>query len=98
MGTHRTRTEPEKPCSSCGEITFYRHRGWWWCFRCYELPHCGIPERWRTLPLPLATPKARDLARKEGVDLEDVPGSGPGGMVNVFDVRAWVRMRWGGRP
>jgi pyruvate dehydrogenase E2 component (dihydrolipoamide acetyltransferase) len=38
-----------------------------------------------------ATPTIRRLAREVGVDLEDVPGSGPGGRITRNDVLAVVR-------
>ncbi|GEM_PF-1010810 len=37
-----------------------------------------------------ASPAARRLAREHGVDLAVVPGGGPGGLVRVEDVRAWI--------
>ncbi|HEY8449439.1 MAG TPA: dihydrolipoamide acetyltransferase family protein, partial [Bacillota bacterium] len=41
----------------------------------------------------LATPATRRLARELGVDLEQVPGSGPGGRVTDEDVRAFAAAR-----
>jgi 2-oxoisovalerate dehydrogenase E2 component (dihydrolipoyl transacylase) len=39
---------------------------------------------------PLAVPAARKLAREEGVDIMEVPGSGPNGRVGVEDVKDYV--------
>ncbi|MDD5704585.1 MAG: dihydrolipoamide acetyltransferase family protein [Kiritimatiellae bacterium] len=41
-------------------------------------------------PLP-AAPAARRVARESGVDLETVPGSGPGGRIGTDDVKAAAR-------
>ncbi len=37
-----------------------------------------------------ASPSAKRVARELGVDLGLVPGTGPGGLVSEFDVRAWA--------
>jgi 2-oxoisovalerate dehydrogenase E2 component (dihydrolipoyl transacylase) len=39
---------------------------------------------------PLAVPAARKLAREEGVDIMEIPGSGPNGRVGVEDVKDYV--------
>jgi 2-oxoisovalerate dehydrogenase E2 component (dihydrolipoyl transacylase) len=39
---------------------------------------------------PLAVPAARAMARENGIDIAEVPGSGPNGRVGVDDVRAFV--------
>ena len=39
----------------------------------------------------LAVPAARKLARESGVQIRDVPGSGPNGRVRVDDVRAFLK-------
>src|SRR5690606_5186662 len=41
-------------------------------------------------PVP-ATPSVRRLARELGVDIHQVPGSGPGGRISVDDVKHYVR-------
>ena len=47
------------------------------------------PERRREGPVP-ASPATRRLARELGVDLQQVPGSGPGGRVSSQDVRQFA--------
>jgi pyruvate dehydrogenase E2 component (dihydrolipoamide acetyltransferase) len=48
---------------------------------------------------PPAAPATRRLARELGVDLHDVPGSGPGGRIDQDDVRTYVKQRMsGGAP
>ncbi|MEW6421025.1 MAG: dihydrolipoamide acetyltransferase family protein [Deinococcota bacterium] len=44
----------------------------------------------------LAVPAARQLARELGVDLAQVPGSGPNGRVRVQDVTAYLQRQGGG--
>jgi 2-oxoisovalerate dehydrogenase E2 component (dihydrolipoyl transacylase) len=39
---------------------------------------------------PLAVPAARAMARENGIDIAEVPGSGPNGRVGMDDVRAFV--------
>jgi pyruvate dehydrogenase E2 component (dihydrolipoyllysine-residue acetyltransferase) len=51
-------------------------------------PEKKAPER-REGPVP-ASPATRRLARELGVDLQAVPGSGPGGLVTAEDVRAFA--------
>jgi len=46
----------------------------------------------------LAVPAARKLARELGVDIEQVPGSGPNGRVRVEDVRAFAEGGAASRP
>lgn len=41
----------------------------------------------------VATPLARKLARQEGVALQQVSGTGPGGRIKAADVRAFVQQR-----
>lgn len=41
----------------------------------------------------VATPLARKLARQEGLALQQVAGSGPGGRIKAADVRAFVQQR-----
>lgn len=43
----------------------------------------------------LATPATRRLARELGVDIRQVPGTGPGGRVTAEDVRAYAAARAG---
>lgn len=40
--------------------------------------------------LPAASPKARRQAREAGVDLPQIPGSGPAGAVLAADVETWI--------
>ncbi|MBF0632632.1 MAG: 2-oxo acid dehydrogenase subunit E2 [Magnetococcales bacterium] len=44
------------------------------------------------IPVP-AAPSVRREARELGVDIREVPGSGPGGRISMGDVRAWVKER-----
>lgn len=39
---------------------------------------------------PLAAPSVRARAREEGVDLRQVPGSGPGGRISHADLENWI--------
>ncbi|UWQ56168.1 dihydrolipoamide acetyltransferase family protein [Leisingera caerulea] len=39
---------------------------------------------------PLASPSVRARAREEGVDLRQVPGSGPGGRISHEDLDSWI--------
>lgn len=39
---------------------------------------------------PLASPSVRARAREEGVDLRQVPGSGPAGRISHDDLNAWI--------
>ncbi|UWQ51940.1 2-oxo acid dehydrogenase subunit E2 (plasmid) [Leisingera caerulea] len=39
---------------------------------------------------PLASPSVRARAREEGVDLRQVPGSGPGGRISHDDLDSWI--------
>jgi pyruvate dehydrogenase E2 component (dihydrolipoamide acetyltransferase) len=48
------------------------------------------PERPTGVPVP-AAPSTRRLAREIGVDIEQVPGSGPGGRISVEDVKAYAK-------
>ncbi|MFW9992251.1 MAG: dihydrolipoamide acetyltransferase family protein [Candidatus Odinarchaeota archaeon] len=41
---------------------------------------------------PLAAPAVRRLAREKGVNLQEVPGSGPGGRVTRDDLEAFINM------
>lgn len=43
-------------------------------------------------PVP-AAPSVRQFAREIGVDIHQVPGSGPGGRISVEDVKAYARSR-----
>ncbi|MCS7166936.1 MAG: dihydrolipoamide acetyltransferase family protein [Gemmatales bacterium] len=45
----------------------------------------------------LAAPITRKIAREHGVNLADVPGTGPGGRITTEDVLAYVAARQGGR-
>jgi pyruvate dehydrogenase E2 component (dihydrolipoamide acetyltransferase) len=45
----------------------------------------------------LAAPITRKLAREHGIDLSQVPGTGPGGRVTTEDVLAYLAARQGGR-
>ncbi len=51
-----------------------------------ERPRAGVNKYGRVL----AVPAARQLARELGVDISQVPGSGPNGRVRVEDVRAYA--------
>jgi pyruvate dehydrogenase E2 component (dihydrolipoamide acetyltransferase) len=42
------------------------------------------------MPPAPASPQVRRLAREVGVDINDVPGSGPGGRISIDDVKAHV--------
>jgi pyruvate dehydrogenase E2 component (dihydrolipoamide acetyltransferase) len=44
-------------------------------------------------PLVPAAPSVRRFAREVGVDLRDVPGSGPGGRISEQDVKAFLKSR-----
>ena len=44
-----------------------------------------------------AAPSVRRIARELGVDIRQVPGTGPGGRITVEDVQAFVRQVHGGR-
>lgn len=46
----------------------------------------------RKIPVP-AAPSVRQFAREIGVDISQVPGSGPGGRISVEDVKAYSRTR-----
>lgn len=45
-----------------------------------------------------AAPSVRRLAREIGVDVQDVPGSGPGGRVSAEDVKRYARTRPSDKP
>lgn len=47
---------------------------------------------------PLAAPSVRKRAREGGVDLRQVPGSGPAGRITQADLDAFFRQGPGGRP
>ena len=49
---------------------------------------CGAP----------AAPSVRRLAREIGVDIQKVPGSGPGGRVSAEDVKRYARTRPSDKP
>lgn len=51
-----------------------------------ERPRAGVNKYGRVL----AVPAARQLARELGIDIAQVPGSGPNGRVRVEDVRAYA--------
>ncbi|HSJ57888.1 MAG TPA: dihydrolipoamide acetyltransferase family protein [Anaerolineae bacterium] len=55
------------------------------------------PSAEREGPVP-ASPATRRLARELGVDLQQVPGSGPGGLVTAEDVRAFAEGAPAERP
>jgi pyruvate dehydrogenase E2 component (dihydrolipoamide acetyltransferase) len=44
------------------------------------------------LPVP-AAPSVRQFAREIGVDIQQVPGTGPGGRISIDDVKAFARTR-----
>lgn len=46
----------------------------------------------------IASPAARRIAREKGIDLLQVPGTGPGGRVQGFDVEAFTPSRPAGIP
>ncbi|WP_457628188.1 dihydrolipoamide acetyltransferase family protein [Oceanithermus sp.] len=52
-----------------------------------ERPRAGVNKYGRVL----AVPAARQLARELGIDIAQVPGSGPNGRVRVEDVRAYAK-------
>ena len=45
-----------------------------------------------------AAPSVRRLAREIGVNIQEVPGSGPGGRVSAEDVKRYARTRPSGKP
>ncbi|GBD36150.1 Dihydrolipoyllysine-residue acetyltransferase component of pyruvate dehydrogenase complex [bacterium HR36] len=45
----------------------------------------------------LAAPITRKIAREHGIDLAEVPGTGPGGRITTEDVLAYIAARQGGR-
>ena len=47
-------------------------------------------------PAPAAAPSVRRLARELGVDIRQVPGSGPSGRITVDDVQGFVRQAMSG--
>lgn len=61
-----------------------------------EAPERGAPHRGER-PVP-AAPSTRRLARELGVDLHDVPPSGPGGRVTKDDVRSFAEEGEGAAP
>ncbi len=56
----------------------------------YQLQRQGAAAQRTTGPYgrPLAVPAARKLARELGLELQNIPGSGPNGRIRVDDVRA----------
>src|SRR5207244_3508238 len=48
-------------------------------------------------PAAAAAPSVRRTARELGIDINEVPGSGPGGRISVDDVKAHARQIVGGR-
>jgi 2-oxoisovalerate dehydrogenase E2 component (dihydrolipoyl transacylase) len=53
----------------------------------------GVPARSPGATRPLAAPPVRFMARQEGVDLADVAGNGPGGIITRDDLAAFLRGR-----
>ena len=49
------------------------------------------PTRPRTGPVPVISPLVRKLAREHGVDLRELPGSGPDGLIMRADVESALR-------
>lgn len=55
------------------------------------------PTARETRPVTPAAPSVRRLAREIGVDIHEVPGSGPGGRVSADDVKRYARTRPSGK-
>lgn len=53
-------------------------------------------ERWASKPL--ASPSLRMRAREAGIDLANVPGSGPGGRIRDQDLAAYIAAKRSGSP
>jgi pyruvate dehydrogenase E2 component (dihydrolipoamide acetyltransferase) len=51
----------------------------------------GIPVAGEKRPYAPASPSTRQFARELGVDVSDVPGSGPGGRISEDDIKGFVR-------
>ena len=61
-----------------------------------NITRVGRPRVEQTLELPMAqpapaAPSVRRLARELGVDVSQVPGSGPAGRISIDDVKAWAK-------
>lgn len=58
-----------------------------------EKPKLYIEERAQTDPSKIApaAPTVRRFAREIGIDINEVPGSGPGGRISISDVKAYSR-------
>ena len=59
-----------------------------------DRPRAGVNQYGRVL----AVPAARQLARELGIDIAQVPGSGPNGRVRVEDVRAYAEQAAASTP
>jgi pyruvate dehydrogenase E2 component (dihydrolipoamide acetyltransferase) len=63
-------------------------------------PMATEPEPQKPVPgVPVAAaPSVRQLARELGIDIDQVPGTGPGGRISQEDVKQYARSLIGGRP
>jgi pyruvate dehydrogenase E2 component (dihydrolipoamide acetyltransferase) len=62
-------------------------------------PAAGLPARRDDAWMAPAAPSVRRLAREIGVDIAEVPGSGPDGRISMDDVKAYAKhLLAGGRP
>ncbi len=59
--------------------------------RAAPLPPRSTPPPTEALPASPAAPSVRRLARELGIDVNDVPGSGPDGRISLEDVKAYAR-------
>lgn len=62
------------------------------------LPAAALPPARQGQGPVFASPSVRALAREIGVDIYQVPGSGPAGRISPDDVKAFARSRPGGAP
>jgi pyruvate dehydrogenase E2 component (dihydrolipoyllysine-residue acetyltransferase) len=58
-----------------------------------SVPSPAAPQAPEAGPAAPATPSIRRLAREIGVDINAVPGSGPGGRIRLEDVKGYARQR-----
>jgi len=55
-----------------------------------ELPEPTAAEAGESVPAPVASPSLRRWARELGIDLGKIRGSGPGGRIEIGDVRKYI--------
>ncbi len=56
------------------------------------VPMAPVPQK-SSSKLAAASPTVRRFAREIGLDIHDVPGSGPGGRISINDVKAFSKLR-----